>query len=322
MSGGFERNTRQKLIRLPSLSRPVGGGITSIELPKTGLLARIYLNITGAVSGTLTAPNGLGMASIIKRVRLATNSGIDIFNVSGAGFAYMLNNAIETGLQPAQPSTGAFVGVTATTYTLNFVIPVMLNLHDPVGLILLQNEQLQTILTIEWEADAVVATGATVTGTAAVAVEFFTVPVDPADMPPLNLVHQTIEDQIGITASGDYIYNAPRGATYLQMLFGVQDTSNNIIDTGWSRFILRINQSDILYDLVPGTASQWYEIQKGRTRQSGTIFLDWLGSDGLGNYGSARDFINSALLTDMQAVLTLVSPIKLFIIRRMLLPLV
>lgn len=322
MAGGFERNTRQKMIRLASLSRPVGGGITSIELPKTGLLARIYLNITGAVSGTLSAPNALGMASIIKRVRLATNSGIDIFNVSGAGFAYMLNQAIETGLQPAQPSTAAFVAVTATTYTLNFVIPVMLNLHDPVGLILLQNEQLQTILTVEWEADATVATGATVTGTAAVMVEFFTVPVDPADMPPLNLVHQTIEDQIGITASGDYIYNAPRGATYLQILAGIADTSATFTDSGWTRFILRINQSDILYDFVPGAASQWYELQKGRTRPTGTIFLDWLGSDGLGNYGSARDFINSALLTDMQAVITLVSPTKLYVIRRMLLPLV
>src|SRR5579859_3807529 len=90
MAGGFVANTRRKIILLPTQTRPTGGGTTSINLPKTGLLASINLAIRGSISGTLSAPNALGFASILNRVRLTLNSGIDIFNVSGAGFHYLL----------------------------------------------------------------------------------------------------------------------------------------------------------------------------------------------------------------------------------------
>src|SRR5262249_971949 len=57
------------------------------------------------------------------------------------------------------------------------------------------------------------------------------------------------------------------------------------------------------------------------TRGLGQIYLDLLGSDGLGAYGTTRDFINSALLTDYQAVLKATATGTLFVVRRMLLPL-
>jgi hypothetical protein len=196
----------------------------------------------------------------------------------------------------------------------------MLNMSDPVGLIMLQNEQLQVLLSVEWEADATVGTGATVTGTATPVIEFFTVPPDKADHPPLNVIHQIIEDQISIAATGDYIYNLPRGNTYLQLLLGYG--INASAADNWTRAILRVNQSDIIEDWSVGVANAMDGYHSGYTRGLGEIPFDFLATDGLGNYGSARDAINSALLTDFQLVLTASATGTLYVVRRMLMPLV
>lgn len=322
MPGGFERNTRNKIVRLASMSYPTGGGITSIELPKTGFLARLYLNFTITVGGTVNTPNPLGICSAIKRVRVSTNTGIDLFNVSGAGNFYLLQNNQELGaINGRQPQNQGSTAVSATSFNLDMVVPIMLNLHDPVGMLLLQNEQLQVILTIEWETPTTIGgTTATVTaGACNPALEFFTVPVAKEDWPPLGVVHQIIEDQIAIGATGDYTYNFPRGNVYLQALFGYG--INAAPADNWSRLILRINQSDILYDFVPATMNQLVGYKNNLTRGLGQIPVDLLGSDGLGAYGSARDFINSRLLTDFQAVLTATATGTLYVVRRMLLPL-
>ena len=84
MAGGFEANTRKKLIRQPALVKPSGGGPTTLAIQRTGLLARIYLNITGTVADSVsTALNPLGLSSIIRRVRLVANSGLELFSVVG-----------------------------------------------------------------------------------------------------------------------------------------------------------------------------------------------------------------------------------------------
>src|SRR6516162_816964 len=165
MAGGFAVNTRRKVLPLTgAITRPVGGGTYGpLTLPKTGLLARIYLSIRGTITGTVTAPNALGMASIISRIRVQANSGIDIFNVSGAGYHYLLRNSLESEyIDPVGQSNGT-VAVSATTFNLDAIIPIALNMRDPTGLIMLQNEQTIVNLFIDWLADTSVGTGATIT---------------------------------------------------------------------------------------------------------------------------------------------------------------
>lgn len=323
MTGGFERNTRNKIVQLPAMAYPAGGGVTQIELPKAGFLSRLWLSISITVGGTVNTPNPLGIASAVKRVRVSTNSGIDLFNVSGVGYTYLFQDYQELGgVNGRQPKNQGKTAVSATSFNLDMVIPIMINLHDPVGMVLLQNEQLQVLLTVEWETPTNIG-GSTATVTAGACtpkLEFFTVPVAKEDYPPLNVIHQVIEDQIVLAqSSGDYIYNFPRGNTYLQALIGYGIKAAAV--DNWTRLILRINQSDVLYDYSVGLADQRVGYLQNLTRGLGTIPLDLLGSDGLGSYGSSRDFINSALLTDFQAVLTVSAADTLYIIRRMLLPL-
>lgn len=316
MAGGFVANTRRKIVQIPTQTRPVGGGTTSINLPKTGLLATIVLAIRGSVAGTLTVPNPLGFASIINRVRLTLNSGIDIFNVSGAGYNYLLREVVESEYVDISSQNNARSAVTAAAFNLDMLIPVAINMRDPLGLILLQNEQTLLTLNIDWTADTPVATGATVTATAIPYIELFTVPVDPADFPPINIIHQTLEDQQAISGAQDWVYNWPRGNTYLQVLHGVGIGAAGA--DGFSKAQIRVNQSDYLQSTDIPYLDLEFRRLRGRARPAGGVFFDLLGTSGLGNYGLTRDVFNSSLVTDLASVITTSGAYTAYNVRRQL----
>lgn len=316
MAGGFVANTRRKIIQLPNLVRPTGGGTSFINLPKTGLLAVLHLAIRGSIAGTLTVPNALGLASIISRVRVTLNSGIDLVNISGGGYHYLLREAIGSEYIDPNGQSSARSAVTATAFNLDMTVPVSINDRDPLGLIMLQNEQTLVTLYVDWTTDTTVATGATVTGTVTPYLELFTVPVDPQDYPPLNIVHQVLEDQQQISGAGDYTYNWPRGNTYLQILhgFGIGTAGTD----AFTKFQVRVNQSDYLQNTDIPYLDLEFRKERGRARPAGGLFVDLLASSGLGNFGLTRDVFNSALVTDLASVITASSAGTLYSVRRQL----
>lgn len=311
----FDNATRRKIVPLTSQSKPSGGGTISWQLPRTGLLARIYLPIRGTVSGSLTNPNALGMASIVRRVRLTANSGIDIYNTSGAGFHYLLREMCELE-NDIVPQSNARDAVTATTYNLDMVLPIQLNQRDPLGLVMLQSEQTVLTLSIDFEADATVATGATVTGTVQPFLELFTVPVNSDDWPPLNLVHQVLEDAQQIPAAGEFTYNWPRGNTYLQTIHGAGIGASG--SDNFTRVQVKVNQSEYLMDVTPTYLDMERAYSTLAVREPGTIPIDLIGSAGLGTYDKLRDTINSALVTDLSTVITASGSGTFYTVRRQL----
>lgn len=322
MAGGFAVNTRRKILPLTgAITRPVGGGsFGPYTLPKTGLLARLFLAIRGSVAGALTVPNALGMASIITRVRVVANSGLDLYNVSGAGYAYLLSETLESEYFNAVSQNTGKSAVTATTFNLDMVLPIAVNMRDPSGLIMLQNEQTIVNLYIDWLADASVATGATVTLTTGdLFMEIFTVPPDPQDWPNINIVHQCLEDQQQVPAAGDFPYNWPRGNTYMQMLHGLGIGAAG--SDAFNKVALRVNQSDYLQNTPPDYLDLEHRLYRGRARPAGGIYFDFAGSSGLGCYALARDLVNSALVTDLATVITATSANTLYTVRRQLLTL-
>jgi hypothetical protein len=322
MAGGFAVNTRRKILPLTgAVTRPVGGGTFGpYTLPKTGLLARLYLALRGTVAGTLTTPNALGMASLISRIRVVANSGLDIFNVSGAGYHYLLRNMLESEYIDPVSQSNATAAVTATAFNLDAVIPIAVNMRDPSGLLMLQNEQTIVNLYIDWLADTSVATGATVTLTTGdLFMEVFTVPPDPQDWPNLNIVHQCLEDQQQVAGAGDFPYNWPRGNTYVQIAhgFGIGAAGAD----NFSRLALRVNQSDYLQNTPPDYLDVEYRLMRGRARPLGGVFIDLAATSGLGCYALARDLLNSALVTDLATVVTASGAGTLYTVRRQLLTL-
>ncbi len=314
----FETATRRKVIQLPALTRPTGGGTVQQQLPKTGLLAMLILSISGSVAGTLSAPNALGMASIVKRVRLTANSGIDLINVSGAGYLYGVVEMLDLENSLVAAVTSARAAVTATTFDISMVFPIALNLRDALGMIMLQNEQTLLTLSVDFEADSVVATGATVTATARANLVVFTVPPKREDWPPLTLIHQILEDQAAVSAAGQYIYTLPRGGIYLQLFHGLGIGVAGA--DGFDNYQFRVNQSEYLQSSNVGYLSLEHQMLHGRARPGGGIYVDFMGSSGLGNYGSARDWLNTALLTDVQSVINATGAGTLYTVRRQLVP--
>lgn len=310
----FQDSTRRKFLPLTTQTKGTTNPL-SWDIPKTGLLSSIYLNITGTVTGTLSAPNALGKASIVRRVRLVTNGGIDLINMTGAGYHYLLRDHLEDYKDPT-PQADARSAVATGAFNLDMFIPVALNARDPIGLFMLQNEQTLVQLSVEFETDSVVATGATVAATVLPVVEIFTVPVDPKDWPALNVVQQVLEDSRAIAATGDYDYNWPRGNTYIQVLHGYGIGASAA--ENWTRSRLMVNQSEILADYVPGTMNIEFTRTHGRARLVGTILNDFIGSSGLGTYGSSRDLLYSALVTELMTRITASATGTLYTVRRQL----
>lgn len=295
--------TRLKVIKGQLLTKTAGANTQSTLLPRSGLLARILLRISATVSGTVTGPNALGMSSLIGRIRLLLNSGVEVFNVSGAGYSYLLQEAFDSEYFLATGQNQGRTAVSVATFNLDAIIPLMINQHDPVGLILLQNQQLQATLSVEFAAEGVVATGGpTIACTVQPYYEFFTVPNDPANLPNLLTIHRILEDQVVIAGAGDYQYNWLRGNPYIGLYhgagIGVAGTDN------WTAFKLRINQSDYVLDIDPNYVDMSFRLLRGRARAPGAVLLDFMATTGLGMFEGLRDIIDTGALSDIQSVIT------------------
>lgn len=319
MAFGDRGTTRRKVTQLPPVTKPTGGGVGNIvNLPRVGLLSHLYLNITGSISGTLSAPNSLGLSSIISNISLNINSGIALYSISGAGYNYLLRPRLDFEDDPV-PQSQARNAVTTGSFNIDMILPIAVNMRDAIGLIMLQSEQTLVTLNVTFASDASVATGATVTCSVVPYVVWFTVPANQQDWPNLNVAHQILEDQTTVPASGQFAYNWQRGNIYLQTIHGLGFGVSGADDFSHSQ--LRTNQSDYLYDAdIPLYTIESNFIMNGQQRLLGTIPYDFMGSSGLGMYDNTRDVIDSSQLTDLATVITATSSGTLYTVRRQLVP--
>lgn len=321
----FNDATRNQRYPLTSQSRVAGGGnIVSWDLPRTGILARIYLVIRGTINALTGTPNVLGQSAIIRRVRLASNLGIDIFNVTGPGYFFLVAPYLDFPGLPLQGSTAKAAIASAAAPILDMIIPIAVNLRDMTGLMMLQSEQTLLTLTVEFETDAVLApSGLTWTTQPSVVpqLEIFSVPPTANLLPPLNMIHSIIEDQTAVAASGAFTYSWPRGNTYLQLIHGLGFQVTTPAD-GWSQALLRINYTDTVYNEVPTAMDTINSFQRYQARALGVIPWDLVSSSGLGVYDLLRDTINSAYYTQIDSYITATGAGTLYSVRRQLVPLV
>lgn len=319
MAGGFAANTRRKIVRQPALNYPAGGGLTEMQLQSTGLLARIWLYIAVTIGGAGAVPNPLGVASVLRRIVLRANSGLELFSVSGPGFFWMLSDHLESEYHPilATSTADARSAVANGTYDLSLIVPVTVNMMDFTGLVLLQSKQIQLTLQIDW-ADEVTVNGAgtTITGTATPYIEYFTVPNVPEDRPDLSKAHVILQDDRAIPGAGEFIYEPLVTPRYLQIIhgsgYGVAGADNADLVR------LRVEQSNYLYDADLNFMSMEWEVFHRAARVPGVWAYDFMASSGLGTYGGARDLINTKQITSFESVINALGAGDLTTIRRML----
>lgn len=300
----FKNSTRQRQLVGDTFNKPAGGGRTTIPLPRSGILGDIFLNITGSIAGALSAPNALGMCSIVRRVQLSLNNGLNVIDISGAGYCYLLAPFIDQG-QDVTPQNSGKNTVTATTFNLDMKLPVAINNDEELGMILLQNTDVIASLVIDWEVDASVATGATVTATVTPEYTLYDVPADPKNLPYLGAIHRLTEDSQTVSAAGVVNYQWPIGNVYLSVA--------HLITGAYSRAQVVAQQSSVYYDYTPAmhrliaNSKLFADTNLSGTALTGTdkrVFFDFLASDGNGAYGATRDVIDTLQYSDIKSVLT------------------
>lgn len=317
---GFERTTRLKILPLPSMARPAGGGLTQQALPKSGILAGIFLNIQGTVGGTVGAVNAWGMSSILRRLRVNINSGVDLINITGPGYHWLLRDMIN-GYKQFDPQTNGRAAVTAAATNLDVFLPIAVNNRDSLGMVMLQNEETIVNLEVDWESDTTVTATGTFTGfTCVPRLVVFEVPQHPEDRPDFSVVQQIIEDTVTIPAAGEYTYPWQRGNTILGQYHALQATT-------WTQARLRVQQSQFYHDLGPAQHRQILnsileresDVAAGAiTGSAFRLFWDFMGSDGLGAYGSVRDLLDTHEMTDIATVINVAATSAMINMRRQL----
>jgi len=313
-------NTREKIIALPAqTSASITGTTLAWDLPKTGILAALWLVITGTLTGTPSTLGALGKSLLLTRTRLIANAGISLIDVSGPGYNYLMRDFIEHNVDPVPQSDGRGA-VASGAFDLSQYYPIALNARDPLGLIMLQNEDTQLRLELEVAALTALANDFSAMAlTVQPFIEVFTVPQNKENWPPFQFAHTWSEEQLTVAGAGQVTYYWPRGNIYAQVLHGLgigvsgADAFNNMA--------VRMNQSDYLLNAPPAFLTRQVSRYRGRTRIAGTASVDFLSMSGLGNYGSGRDLLDSRQLTDLATILTATGASTLYTIKRQLVPL-
>lgn len=344
----FINATRQNRRKVGQLKFENGQRV-GLDLPRTGLLASLYIR----VKGTLTVTPGTGTAvyktenynkpfALLDRIRLTANSGTEIINVTGTGLA--IRNMISEGsvmdllgsvLQSGVSNSPVYQFATASganNVEFSIKVPVAVNERDPLGLILLQNGETLMTAGIDWANVANLFTltgnaGVTFAGDAHVTMEYYSVPINKEDYPDLSLAHTILEDKTDIDSTGVKAYTVPRGNIYQRMIHRVLLNGSPAGFDDIDKLRLVYNQSESPYELE---AHDMYAIQRDRYRRDlpqGSFVHDF-SYQGIAGLGGNRDLINSKAITDFQSEIVIGSGAtlgtnnnKLLTLREQLVPL-
>jgi len=313
MPNGFNNSTRQNIRNYTTLPYNPAAPV-SVDIARVGLLAKIYLRFKGSLtaqhaSKTTFTPAQTAPYNLIQRVQANLNSGVSIWNTSGFG-AYLQNvtnklgyNLDQDGASSEVYAFGNAVSAAGAVNPLAFslCLNTMINDKNPIGLLMLQNDATALTLQIEAAAAAALMTDTdvttTLTGSWDIATEIFGIPIDPADYPPLNRVHQVLEQSFPINSVGDNRQVLPRGVTYRRLINSL--VLNGALSDAAETMRLVYNLSSTPYQISGGLAKVIQRERYGRDLPAGSFVWDMF-YQGFPNVGAdMRDLIDSSQISDL-----------------------
>lgn len=317
----FAMSTRQNLQMLAKETATSTPSTLTFTLPKARLLAGLMVRVKGTM--VLTDPNGVDynvsdpfqIYKAIRRISLDLNNGFAPFVLSGVECA--MYNMIDVHPALVEPSrdAGAYTRVPATfsssadgaatefEFTLN--LPCTTNPRDPIGLILLQNDQTNVVLTVDLGTGAEIIGDATYTAelknvSVMPMLETFSVPANANAYPDLSVLKLTNGRKDSMPSSGQQIIKLTTGTIYRKLIFRVLDENDEPVDADWinSNIELVFNQADINYSVNPEMLRVQNHKQLGYLLPKGMFVFDFSNGGAFPNLGGTRDFIDSANLTE------------------------
>lgn len=312
-ASNFMQSTRQYKQELPSMSFSEGQTV-SVSFPKTRFLSKVSLRLKGSfktshASKTSFTKAKFDMYKLIRQLRMSINNGFNPFQIGGAEL-YLYNVMNKYSAPTADPLKTEFMGNTVSVagtsnevcFTLD--LPVTLNDRDPIGLLLLQNEQTVVTLNVDCGYIKDIMTDSDVNVSdinikLIPVLETFSVPMLPEAIPDysiIKLVNEQIENVVG---AGDMIVKLPVGLTYRRVLIYIAQDANftPINHANLGNFQLVFNQADTPYNVSADHIA--YENRKAYAGQlpAGCYALDF-SSQGIAGLGGGRDYIDTERLTE------------------------
>lgn len=297
----FAMATRQNMQMLATQTVTSTPNTVQFTLPKARLLAGLYVHIKAYTSSD-PAIEDMNAHKLIRRISLDLNNGFAPFVVSGMECAaYNLvdlntKNAMERSAKYDSDGVGDFIA-------LNYHLPVTTNPRDPIGLILLQNDQ--TNVTLNIDLGMLSETGAESDCTlnkveVMVMAETFSIPANANAYPDLSVLKLVNGRKDSLPSEGQQVIKLATGTIYRKLLFmltdenGVPMTAKDIT----SNIELVFNQADINYSINAEMLRELNAKEFGCYLPEGLYVFDFSNSGGLPNLGGTRDFIDSANLTE------------------------
>lgn len=307
----FITETRQNMRNLTTLPHTANNTVQA-DISRVGFLSTITLRFAGKLTAKHASKTTFTKAAeapynIADRVRFVLNNGVSVWDTSGYG-AYLQNIICDYhyrmdeffGSNKAYQCVYSFgnkVSAAGTANDVNFTIkmPISLNDRDMIGLLLLQSSQIVgTVQVVCANANVLMEdtdVQATLEGTWHISYEYFDVPLNTADYPVTDVVHQVLEDQNPISAAGENRFVIPRGNTYLRIINQIKLNNKPTLD-GIEKASLRYNLTNEPYSLKKEDLLTLQLERYGRPLPDGVLVWDFF-YQGIPNLGNNRDFVDT-----------------------------
>jgi hypothetical protein len=309
----FSQMTRKYEQVLPS-EKFKENSTLSFQLPKTRFLSKITLHVRGTFktahgSKTSFTKSIFDKFNLVRRVRLSINNGFNPYDISG-NMLSLYNKANHYQRPDADvfdlDVLGNVVSVSGTTNTVTYALelPISLNDRDPIGLLLLQNEQSIVTLNVDTSSLSSIMTDNDITISDdsiyfTPVLETFSIPLIPDAIPDYSIVKLVNEQSENIVSTNEMIVKLPLGLTYRKLgVYLASDTAYTPIPhANISGFQLIFNQAD-----TPINVSSDHVARKNRVDYDGSMpvgsYMFDFSSQGIANLGGGRDYVDTERLTE------------------------
>jgi hypothetical protein len=332
----FDSATRQIFHSRPTIGYRNAGTVIQ-ELPQSHLLANIWLlgacTITDAtdlaeITNGYSADFGAPPFSLVRRVRVRNNIGVNLVDVTAWGLA--LHNMTEhkgfsftddpDGFTHSGAAADPFAryfayaapgAVTSATVRWAQKVPIALGPQNITGLQNLQNPSVRYTLEIDWGAPTDLMAGtagpaiATDTGATIIPVlELFTIPSDEMDHPDLGVSRILQEERQAISVTGDITYRPNLGPNFLKFILEPINNSEPIPMANITNLRARYAGAQEFFRCNPDVWAFIQRLKYGVDLPESVYALDYLLGNGVPELPHERDVVDSSRITDLEYIIT------------------
>ena len=292
----FSAATRRNYHTLPSRTVNQLGETVQFNYPKARLLSKTMVkfectfaeDVSTFINNTNTYPY-----EIIRRISLSMNNGWEPFVISGRDLALM--NMISVNPNVYIPSNKNLVQYEGKKLTFMLELENTLNQRDCSGLIILQNEATQCVLSIDLATNY----GATLESCKITpTLVTYTVPNYKEAFPDISVIKLVKARTEKLLKGGEHILKLDIGTIYRKLAFYFTDDEGNGIEPVSGNIEIIYNTADTPISIDIDTLKMMNTGDFGENLPKGYYVFDFSGYKGFSEYAGSRDFIDTSRLTE------------------------